>query len=252
MKKYKIVIAYDGTEYCGWQKQQCVPSVAQKLEDRFEQVFGKKISLMGVSRTDGGVHAMGQVASFRLDLDITQEKLMFAWNNVLPSDIMIRSIEEIPLDRNIHKNIVSKTYFYHFFTKRPLPFIQRYGWFYRYPVDIEKLKKALKVFEGTHDFRSFCTGDERENTVRTIETIYLEYYKRYNIYRIVVKGPKFLRYMIRRIVGAAIEVAARENFDVSYLQKVLDEKDPEQILPNAPAKGLMLYNIKYQDTLIKE
>jgi len=252
MKKYKIIIAYDGTDYCGWQKQQCVPSVAQRLEDTFAQVFGKKISLMGVSRTDGGVHAMGQVASFRLDLGISKEKILFAWNNVLPPDIVIRSIEEIEYDRSIHKNIVSKTYHYHFFTKRPLPFVQRYGWFYRYHIDIEKLKKALKVFEGTHDFRSFCTGDERENTVRTIETIYLEYYARYNVHRIVVKGPKFLRYMIRRVVGAAIEVAARDSFDVSYLQKMLDEKDPEQILPNAPAKGLMLYKIKYQDIFAKK
>jgi len=249
MKKYKIIIAYDGTEYCGWQRQECVPSIAQCLEDRFAQVFGKKVALMGVSRTDGGVHAMGQVASFRLDLDIDTQKIMFAWNNVLPPDIVIRSIQEIGIDCNIHKNIESKTYYYHFFTKRPLPFVQRYGWFYRYPVDIEKLKNALKIFEGTHDFRSFCTGDERENTVRTIETIYLEYYARYNGYRIVVKGPKFLRYMIRRIVGAAIEVAARKNFDISYLQEVLDEKDPEQILPNAPAKGLLLYKIKYQETL---
>jgi len=246
MQRYKIVIAYDGTDYCGWQKQKCEPSVAQAIEDTFATVFDKKIALTGVSRTDGGVHALGQVASFRTDFSIEPQKMFTAWNNMLPPDIVIRKLQIVLDDFNIHKNVEQKTYYYHFFTRRPLPFVQRYGWFYRYPIDIEKLKSAIKVFIGTYDFRSFCTGDEHENTVRTIETIYLEYFRRYNIYRIVVKGPRFLRYMIRRIVGACIEVSSRKDMPITYLQDVLEEKNPEQTLPNAPAKGLMLYKIKYK------
>ena len=245
MKKYKIIVAYDGTDYCGWQKQKCVPSVAQRLEDTFNIVFEKPISLVGVSRTDAGVHALGQVASFRSDFQIEQEKMFFAWNNMLPPEIVIRSLECIPHDYNIHQHVKQKTYYYHFFTKRPLPFVQRYGWYYRYPIDIEKLKKTLQVFVGTHDFRSFCTGDEHEDTVRTIDSISLEYFSKFDAYRITVKGPRFLRYMIRRIVGAAIEVASRDAMLVDYLQEVLQEKDPEQTLPNAPAKGLLLYKITY-------
>ncbi|MFC1843061.1 tRNA pseudouridine(38-40) synthase TruA [Candidatus Dependentiae bacterium] len=247
MQRYKIIIAYDGTDYCGWQRQKCVPSVAQRLEDTFDIVFGKKISLMGVSRTDTGVHALGQVAAFRTDFDIKPEKMFQAWNNMLPPDIVIRKLDLLGNQAfNIHKDVELKTYYYHFFTQRPLPFVQRYGWFYRYPVDLEKLQKALNVFLGKHDFRSFCTGDERENTVRIIKTIYLEYFRRYNGYRIVVEGPKFLRYMIRRIVGAAIEVASRDNMSISYLQEVIDQKDSEQTLPNAPAKGLLLYKVAYK------
>jgi len=246
MQRYKIIVAYDGTDYCGWQKQKCVPSVAQRLEDTFEIVFDKKISITGVSRTDAGVHALGQVASFRTDISIDPHKMFFAWNNMLPPDVMIRKLEIAGDDFNIHKNVAQKTYHYHFFTQRPLPFVQRYGWFYRYPVDIKKLEEVLQIFAGTHDFRSFCTGDEREDTVRTIETIYLEHYKRYNVHRVVVSGPRFLRYMIRRIVGAAIEVAARGKIKTSYVKDVLDQKDPEQTLPNAPAKGLMLYKVMYK------
>lgn len=246
MKKYKIIVAYDGTDYCGWQKQKCVPSIAQRLEDSFALVFDKKISITGVSRTDAGVHAMGQVASFYVDFAIDSIKMFQAWNNLLPSDIVIRKLDEIGDDFNIHKNVVAKTYYYHFFTTRPLPFVQRYGWYYRYPIDPYKLQKALHIFVGTHDFRSFCTGDEYENTVRKIQTISLEYLKRYNIYRIVITGPRFLRYMIRRIVGASIEVASRELLSVSYLKEVLEEKNPEQTLPNAPAKGLLLYRVKYK------
>jgi len=245
MQKYKIVVAYDGTDYCGWQKQKSVPTVAQRLEDTFRTVFEKSISIVGVSRTDAGVHALGQVASFRSDFAIPQEKMFSAWNNMLPPDIVIRDLQKIPQDESIHQYVEQKTYYYHFFTKRPLPFVQRYGWYYRYPIDIKKLQKALNVFVGTHDFRSFCTGDEHEDTVRTIDTISLEYFARFNAYRIMVKGPRFLRYMIRRIVGAAIEVASRDNLPINYLQEVLDEKDPEQTLPNAPAKGLLLYKIRY-------
>jgi len=247
MKKYKIVVAYDGTDYCGWQKQKCVPSITQRLEDTFSVVFEKSISLVGVSRTDAGVHALGQVASFRTDFDVEQEKLFQAWNNMLPPDIVIRKLEAISQDWNIHQNVKQKIYFYHFFTKRPLPFVQRYGWYYRYPINIEKLKKALNVFVGTHDFRSFCSSDdERENTVRTVDSISLQYFTRFNAYRIAVKGPRFLRHMIRRIVGAAIEVASREQLTVNYLKEVLKEKDPEQTLPNAPAKGLLLYKVIYE------
>jgi len=246
MQKYKLIIAYDGTEYCGWQFQGCVPSVAQKVQDTFRTVFNKKISLSAASRTDGGVHALGQVATCRPSFDIDHETLFQAWNNMLPPDVVIRKLEPIEDEFNVHKNVESKTYLYHFFTSRPLPFVQRYGWFFRFPLDIEKLKESLRVFQGTHDFRSFCTGYDRENTVRTIDMISLRYIKRYNAYQIVVKGPRFLRYMIRRMVGAAIEVASRPSLKVEYLHEVIDQKDPEQTLPKAPAKGLMLYKIIYK------
>ena len=123
---------------------------------------------------------------------------------------------------------------------------QRFGWFYRYPVCMKKLHDALSVFIGTHDFRSFCTGDERADTVRTIDSVSVEWVPEFGAYRIAIRGPKFLRYMIRRIVGACLEVASRNHLPVSCLRKALDEKDPEQILPNAPAKGLMLHSIEYK------
>jgi len=246
MKKYKIIVAYDGTEYRGWQMQDDVPSIAKKMQDIFVFVFNKKIILRGASRTDAGVHALGQVATFTVDCDIPIGKIFYAWNNMLPPEIMIRSIDVVPKNFSVHKNVDQKTYVYHFFNERPLPFVQMYGWYLRYPVDIQKLQSALQVFVGTHDFRSFCTGDEYEDTVRHIDLITMERIKRYNIYRIIVKGRSFLRYMIRRIVGASIEVASRDNLKISYLKEALKEKDPEQTLPNAPAKGLVLYKIKYK------
>ena len=246
MQKYKIIVAYDGTDYFGWQRQKDLPTVAQALEDSFFSVFGQRVPILGVSRTDAGVHALGQVAQFRTEMQIDPKIMQQAWTNILPSDITIKSLEPVDLRFNPHCNLISKTYHYHFFTKRPLPTVQRFGWFYRYPVCMKKLHDALSVFIGTHDFRSFCTGDERADTVRTIDSVSVEWVPEFGAYRIEIRGPKFLRYMIRRIVGACLEVASRNHLPVFCLRKAIDKKDPEQTLPNAPAKGLMLHGIEYK------
>jgi pseudouridylate synthase I len=247
MQKYKMIVSYDGTDYFGWQRQpENVPTICGQIEKTLAHVFHKKIALSGASRTDCGVHALGQTVSFSLDFDIKPEKILYALNSNLPEDIFIRKLEPVSQEFNVYKNVELKIYYYHFFTSRPLPFVQRYGYFYKHPIDFDKLERALNVFVGEHDFRSFCSGDERENTVRYIKTIYLEYVNKYNAYRIVVEGPKFLRYMIRRIVGAAIQVASQDAMDINYLKNALQEKNPEQpLLPNAPPKGLLLYKIKY-------
>lgn len=249
MQKYKIVVAYDGTDYYGWQKQndeRHLPTVCQALEDSFYAVFKQRVSIFGVSRTDAGVHAFGQVAQFCTDIQIDPQRMLAAWTNKLPSDISIRSLDPVERDFNLHHNIIHKIYQYHFFVARPLPIPQRFGLFYRFPVDIAKLQDALQVFVGTHDFRSYCTGDEREDTVRTIFSATVAEVEP-GCYRIEFCGPKFLRYMIRRIVGACLYVASRPDVDVSYLRIVLDEKNPEQIVPNAPAKGLILQSILYKE-----
>ncbi len=245
MKKYKIIVAYDGTDFYGWQVQPGHPTIAGVLQDTFREVFGKEITIAGASRTDAGVHALGQTAAFSIDLNIKPEDLRSAWQNILPESILLRSIQEVPLDWNPRKNVKQKTYHYHFFQERPLPMSARYGYYYRYPVKLEKLKKALSIFVGTHDFRSFCTGDEYENTVRTIDEVGVEFISEVKGYRIIIKGPGFLRYMIRRIVGACLEVASRDTLKIDDLQKALDAKNPLQLLPTAPAHGLMLYNIEY-------
>lgn len=247
MKKFKIIVAYDGSDFYGWQVQPEQQTVAGVLQDTFKEVFGKEITIAAASRTDAGVHALGQTAGFTTDLIIAENDLLNAWQNRLPESILIRSIQEVPLDWNPRANVKQKTYHYHFFQERALPMAARYGYYYRYPVNLEKLKQALELFVGTHDFRSFCTGDEYENTVRTIDEVSVEYLEPFKAYRIIIKGPGFLRYMIRRISGACLEVASRDNLTLVDLQKVLDAKNPLQLLPTAPAKGLMLYKIDYHD-----
>ena len=125
--------------------------------------------------------------------------------------------------------------------------MQRYGYYHAYPTNRDVLYKALQCFVGTHDFSSFRSSEDlRTNTVRTIDAIELEYFKRYNIYRITVKGQKFLRHMIRRIVGASLAIASRPDASIQSLLDVLNKCDPGHTLPNAPAKGLLLYKIIYK------
>jgi len=246
MNQYRLIIAYDGTKYYGWQAQKDLPAITSILRKTFVKVFKCDAFIRGVSRTDAGVHALGQVVSVKTQLDIPVEKLIFGWSNRLPDDIVIRSGERVELDHSIYDNVIQKTYYYHFFTQRPLPMIKRYGW-YTGPVDLEKLQSALQVFVGTHDFASFrSTEDERIDTVRTIDSITLEHYRRFGVYRISVHGKSFLRHMIRRIVGAAIAVASRKELDNSVLVQALSEKNPHQQLFTAPPEGLLLYKVRYK------
>ena len=246
MKHYKITISYDGTDYCGWQRQNGCKTVAQVLSDTFKFVFLREIKLEGASRTDAGVHSLGQVARFSVDLSIEKEKILHVWNNILPSDIIIRSIEQVDDSFSPRRHATKKIYWYHIFTKQPLPFIQRYGYYCKWHIDLDKFKKGLEVFLGRHDFRSFCTGfDMGSNTTREIESISVVFIKRYNAYRIIITGRSFLRYMIRRIVGAALEVACKPGLEIGDLKRALDEKSPVQHFQTAEAKGLCLFKIYY-------
>lgn len=243
---YKIIVSYDGTDFNGWQIQPQAPSVAQALQDAFKRSFGSSIRILGASRTDAGVHALGQVAVFSTDLKLDPTRMLTAWNDALPASIVIRNLVEVPDTFHPMYGVKEKIYWYHFFLKRPLPFVEKYGWFFRYPLDTHKLQDSLRIFIGTHDFRSFCTGTEMgENTVRTITDIKVTYLRRFGAWRIEFRGPGFMRHMIRRIVGACMQTAAREELSLEYLKAVLEEKNAKQILVNAPAKGLCLYKVQY-------
>lgn len=246
-QSYKIVVAYDGTHYQGWQEQDNGPTVSWALSSTYKQVFGHDIKIIGASRTDAGVHALGQVARFDTCLKLSPGSLQEAWNNRLPPDVHIRSLEPSLADFNPRFDALEKTYWYHFFIKRPMPFAARFGLFYYRAIDFDKLTRALALFAGTHDFRSFCTGDDIKTTTRTISRIELGYAPEFQAHRITVTGPGFARYMVRRIVGACIYISARPNLLLDELTDVLAQCDPQHTLPTAPARGLMLAHIIYSD-----
>lgn len=247
MNSYKLTIAYDGTDYHGWQEQDTqLPTIVSTLRTSFAYAFEQELQfLVGASRTDAGVHANGQVARIKIPFIIEPAELINVWNRVLPNSIAIVSAE--PVDAQFHPqhNVINKTYWYQLFANRPSPFVARYGWFYDRRINWAKLEEALHIFIGTHDFRSFVTGNDRNCTVRTITSITMVHVPELNAHRIIVQGPSFLRYMIRRLVGASVQTATAKKYSVDSLVQILQSKNPRQDLLTAPAQGLILNSIKH-------
>ena len=248
MNTFKLVIAYDGTGYNGWQEQPGLPTIEGLFKKRLRDVFKKEIPFTGASRTDAGVHAFGQVARIQFDLDITPSHVKHVLNNALPTGISVRSVEQVPDTFHPRVGVAQKVYYYHFFTEQPMPFVSRYGIYLPklQSTQLDTFKEALLVFKGTHDFRSFVTGEQGRTTVRTIDEIDLLYNKKFDAYQVKVVGPSFLTHMIRRIVGASISVATSD-LSKEVLLQALEKKDPEQHLYVAPPQGLLLQSIEYKD-----
>lgn len=252
MKRYKIVIAYDGTDFCGWAPQPTMASVAQVMQDTFYTIFREQIVLVGASRTDAGVHALGQVARFHSSVEVDVATMHNAWNARLPTTIVIRSLECVADGFHPHHAIQNKTYYYHFFLTRPLPFFQRYGAYFPGKFDHDRLNKTLELFVGTHDFTAFSTGTPiGDNPVCTLDRIEVKYIKRFDAWRISITGDRFLRHMVRRIVGAAFTCAQKRDglsveAAVAAVQHTFVTKNTNNCLLNAPAKGLLLYKVCYK------
>ena len=245
MHWYKLHVSYDGTEYHGWQMQDNVPTITSALLKSFARTFQRPMSLVGASRTDTGVHAYDQVVRCRTELLIDPQELCIVWNRALPPEITIRRVEVADTSFHPQLHVLQKTYWYHLFLSRPLPFLARYGWWYDRTIDVEKLKACLAYAVGTQDFRSFCTGDGHTSTTRTIDSIEVRYIPRYNVLRIEVRGRSFLHRMIRRLVGGAVWIASHRMMEPALFEKTLTACNPLHTLPTAPAHGLLLRKIKY-------
>lgn len=247
MKTYRLTLAYDGTAYRGWQQQPTGPTVAGTLEMGYKQAFGQEISVLGASRTDAGVHALGQVARFYSPLSVDPGRWLRAWNGALPHDIKVRSIEQVADNYHPHRHVLHKIYYYHVFTRRPLPFLARYGYYYHHKLNIEKLRQALTSFEGQHNFWTFkVEGGAAPSDICTIKKITIEELKRFDMLRISVCGDRFLYHMVRRMVGAALTVTAMPGRSTDEIREALDGQLPRNRFPTLPAQGLVLKKIVYK------
>ena len=203
---------------------------------------------MGASRTDAGVHTRGQVVRIRTGLELSAAKLAYVLNRFLPHDITVLACTKVGPDFHPQHDVVRKTYSYTFALAKLSPMLARYCYAFPYKLDLDLLSKALQVFVGTHDFRFFCKEETMRTTVRMIESISLEQSACKQLYTIRVIGPSFLRYMIRRIVGASFAVASCPDVSIDDLQKQLAGLSQcVKLLITAPAKGLCLESIEYQN-----
>lgn len=245
MKRIKLTIAYDGTNYCGWQIQPNGITIEEILNKALSKMTGEEILIIGASRTDSGVHAMGNVAVFDTKTTIPAEKIAVALNQRLPDDIVITKSEEVPLDFHPRYCDCSKTYEYHIINTRiPIPTKRLTNYFVSYVLDIDKMRKAASYLVGEHDFVSFCNvRTDVENTVRTVTA--LDILTNGNEITIRITGNGFLYNMVRIIVGTLIRVG-RGFYEPEKVKEILEAKDRKAAGVTAPAHGLMLVEIKYE------
>lgn len=246
LKRVMLVIAYDGTNYCGWQTQKNGLAVEEVINNTLSDLLGEKISVIGASRTDAGVHAIGNVAVFDTLSRIPGDKFSYALNQRLPDDIVIQSSYEVDLNFHPrHCNCV-KTYEYKILNRRfPLPTERLYAHFLYNNLDIDRMQRAADYLVGNHDFKSFCSVNTQvKDTVRTIFSINVE--KSGEIIIIRVVGNGFLYNMVRIIAGTLIQ-AGLGRINSEDIELMLNVKDRNAAGPTAPARGLTLVGIQYDN-----
>lgn len=251
-----LTVAYDGTNYCGWQIQDNGIAVEEVINKELDKLLGEEIHVIGASRTDSGVHALGNVCVFDTDTRIPPEKLSFALNAGLPEDIRIVKSEEVEADFHPRHCSSIKTYEYHIWNYKFMnPVLNRFCKFVYYDLDIEAMRNASKVLIGKHDFKSFCSAhSQTQTTIREIISIDInevssEKLEMANmpggrLITIRVRGYGFLYNMVRIIVGTLLKVGMHM-MKPDDMETVLEAKDRGAAGPKADAAGLTMVGIKF-------
>ena len=244
--RVKLTVAYDGTNYHGYQSQVNGAAVQDVLEDAIEHLFGERIRTMGASRTDAGVHALGNVVCFDVESRIDPTKIAFALNARLPEDIRIMDSCKVPESFHPRFQDTVKTYEYHVINRKfPDPLARNTEMHYYYPLDADRMNTAAGMLVGEHDFASFAaSGFSSKTTVRTIyEASVIRTGDRVT-FRITGNG--FLYNMVRIIAGTLLEIGGGR-YSPEHMKEVLEAKDRSAAGPTAIAKGLVLSEIRYPE-----
>ncbi len=240
-----MVVEYDGTDYCGWQRQKNGLSIQQVLEETIRLITQEKVTVFGSGRTDAGVHALNQVASFRSTTRLPAEILFRGLNGLLPPDIVVKTLEEVAWEFNALRDARGKIYFYRICNKRLRPALNRnYFWFIHQPLDLPLMEQAAQYLIGRHDFSGFCaTGSDVKERTRTVTDISIDG-DADGLLEITIEAEGFLKYMVRNIVGTLVEVGLGRR-KPSTMKEIIDSCDRNIAGVTAPARGLYLKEVKY-------
>lgn len=249
MRRILLEVAYEGTNYCGWQVQPNGVTVESVLNGELSRLLGENIAVVGASRTDAGVHALGNVAVFDTESRIPGEKMAYALNVSLPPDIRIQRSREVPLDFHPRKQRTRKTYEYHIYNHNfENPLRRNFCAFTHFPLDEDKMREGAAYLVGEHDFKSFCNiHTSVTDTVRTVSSIEVERTGKEIVFRITGNG--FLYNMVRIIAGTLMEVGSglRKPEEV---KTILEGRNRELAGKTAQARGLTLVKIEYPEVKI--
>jgi tRNA pseudouridine38-40 synthase len=257
LRNIRIVVAYDGTGFHGWQRQPSLPTVQACLEEVIAQVTGERVKLFGSGRTDAGVHALGQVANFVSSCRIPLPNLIKAVNNVLPPEVRVRQAGEVAAGFRARYDVRSKTYRYRILQSEVCsPFLWRFVWHYPYALDRRRMAVAARSFIGTHDFTSFAASDPSEDDIpkhetadsasmtRTVFSSKILWSAKTQTLVYEVRGSGFLHHMVRNLTGTLVEVG-RGKLETDDVIRILKARNRSLAGPTAPAQGLCLLRVDY-------
>jgi tRNA pseudouridine38-40 synthase len=249
MRNLKITLAYDGTDFCGWQVQPDAPTIQGALASAIGRVTGEKVLPQGSGRTDAGVHALAQVATFVIGSVIPAANLVIALNDVLPPAIRVLECAEVAWDFHARKSAVAKSYRYRMYRGDVCPpFLTRYVWHYPYPLDLDAMAQAARLIEGEYDFTSFAAvdpergKDEPVSNVRTVSSS--RWTQQDQEFAYEIRGNGFLHHMVRNLVGTFLLVG-KGTLRPDDVTRIVSARDRSTAGATAPASGLYLVNVEY-------
>ena len=250
-RRIKLDVAYDGTNYHGWQIQPQAITVEGILNQKLSELLREDIKVIGASRTDAGVHAYGNVAVFDTTSRIPPEKIGLALNTYLPEDIRIQASREVPIDFHPRHFDSVKTYVYHILnTDIPIPTERLYSYYFYRKLDISKMQEAAQYLIGEHDFKSFCSA--KTQVTETVRTVYqLDVFREGNFVKIRISGSGFLYNMVRIITGTLLQVGIGY-YKPEDVEMMIEKKDRTAAGACAPAQGLRLVQIYYPELHVPE
>lgn len=252
-RNIKLTLAYDGTDFHGWQKQPNALTVQGVVSDAVRRITADPdAEVYGSGRTDAGVHALGQVGHFKTNSPIPCDGLRRAMNALLPPTVRVLEARDAHPDFHARWHVAAKTYQYRLLRAEICsPFLWRFVYHYPFPLDVRAMQKAAGLFVGEHDFTSFSTSSEGEdepaqNPIRTINSSELQEDVGSNELLYVVRGRSFLRHMVRKMVGTLIEVG-KGRVTVDGVPQILEARDRTQAGPTVPPSGLYLAKVEYPE-----
>ncbi len=248
MRNIVLTVSYDGTNYCGWQRQKNGPTIQEKLEQAASQVMKEPIAVEGCGRTDAGVHAMEYICNFKTGCSIPEDRIALAINCCLPDDIVVKKAWQTDWDFHSRFSAKKKTYLYRIDQGPvPNPFQKNYAWYMKYPLDIQKMNRAAADIVGTHDFRCFmASGGTVKTTVRTVDRLCIE--KKGSLVEIEVSANGFLYNMVRIITGTLVYVGVGK-LQPDCIPDLIASADRRKAGITAPPQGLYLKELVYEGYL---
>lgn len=245
MKRFKMIVAYDGTNYNGFARQPNGITIQETLEEAISKIVQHEVRTLGAGRTDQGVHAKGQCVTFDSETRVPEEKLARAINSQLPLDISVKSVEEVSMDFQPRFGAKRKTYRYQILNSQVRdPFLYKYSLQYPYKIDIERMQEAANQMVGEHDFACFCSaGSSVKDTVREIYSIEIK--KHEDLITVDICGNGFLYNMVRIIIGTLLRVNEGK-LSTGDIIKIINGKDRQKAGPTVPPQGLTMLDIIYE------